>query len=62
MLDHLYANVLTHFYEQLFVIREFQGGADMEVYNRMIKEVLLNPKFSEYFGPSSGVIPMQIGQ
>lgn len=47
---------------QLFVTREFQGGADMEVYNRMIKEVILNPKFSEYFGSSLGVIPMRIGQ
>jgi hypothetical protein len=34
----------------------------MEVYNRMIKEVILNPKFSEYFGSSLGVIPMRIGQ
>jgi hypothetical protein len=35
---------------------------DMEVYNRMIKEVQNNPKFAEYFGDSSGVIPMQVGQ
>ena len=34
----------------------------MEVYNRMIKEVQNNPKFAEYFGASSGVIPMQVGQ
>ena len=42
--------------------REFQGSMDMEIYNRMIKEVQHNPKYAEYFGPLFGAIPNQVGQ
>ena len=37
---------------QFFVARDVSPDFDMEVYNKMITEVLQNPKYSEYFVPS----------
>ena len=36
---------------QLFVTRELTPDMDLDLYNRMITQVLSNPKFAQYFQP-----------